>query len=146
METNQNLTRPVEYTDSEIICELSNNELGYNCDELLVREKILHLDKNREEVFVAIHKDAVVGFIHIEKYEPLFAPTMANILGLAVSKEFQHMGFGSILLKIAEKWAADNGCTSVRVNSGAARTNAHKFYRAMGYLNEKDQKRFLKKI
>ena len=56
------------------------------------------------------------------------------------------MGFGSILLKIAEKWAADNGCTSVRVNSGAARTNAHKFYRAMGYLNEKDQKRFLKKI
>ena len=69
METNQNLTRPVEYTDSEIICELSNNELGYNCDELLVREKILHLDKNREEVFVAIHKDAVVGFIHIEKYD-----------------------------------------------------------------------------
>lgn len=146
METNHRLTRPAEYTDSSAICEISRNELGYDCDELLVREKILHLDKKREAVYVILHKDAVAGFIHIEKYELLFAPTMANILGLAVSREFQNMGFGSVLLKVGEKWAAENGCTSVRVNSGASRTDAHKFYRAKGYQSEKDQKRFLKKF
>lgn len=145
-EFNLEFARTASAEDIGSICHISLNELGYECDEKLVRQKLVQLDKKREEVFVALYKGNVVGFVHVEKYDVLYAPTMANILGLAVSKKFQGMGYGRILLRLAEKWAVKNGCSSVRVNSGSARIGAHKFYRAMGYDCEKEQKRFLKNI
>lgn len=145
-ELNLGLARVARSDDSKSICRISKNELGYECSEELVQQKLFRLDKNREEVFVGLYKDQVVGFVHVEKYEVLYAPTMANILGLATSKDFQGKGYGRILLHLAEKWAKEKGCSHIRVNSGMSRTEAHKFYRAMGYDSEKEQKRFLKEI
>ena len=145
-ELNLNLARVAVAEDALAIFHISENELGYECNENLVRKNLSALDKSREQVFVALYKNNVVGFIHVEKYQVLYAKTMANILGLAVSKEFQKMGYGRILLHLAEKWAKENNCTSVRVNSGIYRIEAHQFYRTMGYNCEKDQKRFLKKL
>ncbi len=35
---------------------------------------------------------------------------------------------------------------TVHLNSGMSRTGAHEFYRANGFTDEKDQKRFLKTL
>ncbi|MBQ0051368.1 MAG: GNAT family N-acetyltransferase [Treponema sp.] len=145
-ELNLEFARTATIEDSGSICYISKNELGYECDENLVRQKLGTLDKNREEVFVALYKGNVVGFVHVEKYDVLYAPTMANILGLAVSNEFRGMSYGRILIHLAEKWASKNKCTAMRVNSGITRLGAHEFYRAMGYDSEKDQKRFFKNL
>ncbi|MBQ6550863.1 MAG: GNAT family N-acetyltransferase [Lachnospiraceae bacterium] len=69
-----------------------------------------------------------------------------RILGLAVDRTAQHQGIGRALLSHAEQWAKENGITAMRLNSGAARTGAHAFYRAVGYTETKRQARFFKEL
>lgn len=49
-------------------------------------------------------------------------------------------------MEAAENWAKEIGATGVRLNSGADRTNAHAFYRNIGYEVKKQQIRFLKEF
>ena len=55
-------------------------------------------------------------------------------------------GFGKQLLASAEQWARDNEIRALRLNSGMKRQGAHKFYRAVGFSDEGEQKRFIKRI
>ena len=71
---------------------------------------------------------------------------MANILGLAVRQDTQHQGIGRRLMTVAESWAKEQGISTMRLNSGAGRTGAHAFYRAMGYSESKEQLRFIKRL
>ena len=71
---------------------------------------------------------------------------MINVLGLAVSSGFRRRSVGCMLLKCVESWAEEVGITKIRINSGMSRKEAHSFYRAMGYNNEKEQIRFIKDI
>lgn len=132
--------------DSAAICAICSEELGYPCEAELVQSKLAQLDQNREAVFVAVVDNVIVGYVHVEKYDVLYFETMANILGLAVKSAFQHNGIGRTLIGAAEKWAADKGIRSMRLNSGTARTGAHEFYRHMGYVSEKEQLRFTKEL
>lgn len=146
MEVESTFIRNAEVSDCSQIAEILKNDLGYDCTDELVRSRLSKLDPRREAVFAAVKDGEVVGVIHIEKYITLYFAPMANILGLAVSGKFRRMGIGRSLMQTAEKWAADTGAEAVRLNSSAARTEAHKFYRAVGYLAEKDQKRFIKNL
>lgn len=49
-------------------------------------------------------------------------------------------------MRAVENWAKVCGIHAVRLNSGKARTEAHKFYRSIGYDNEKAQIRFFKNL
>lgn len=138
--------RNAAVSDCVQIAEILRNDLGYDCTDELVKIRLSELDPRREAVFAAVKDSRVVGVVHIEKYLTLYFAPLANILGLAVSGDFRRMGIGKCLMEAAEKWASDIGAEAVRLNSGAARTEAHKFYRAVGYLAEKDQKRFIKKL
>lgn len=88
----------------------------------------------------------VSGYIHGELYRTLYFETMCNLLGLAVSRKCRRMGLGRKLVQTCEEWAKQNGVHLMRVNSGMGRTGAHDFYRDMGYTDEKEQKRFLKRL
>ena len=70
----------------------------------------------------------------------------AEALGLAVSRDHRRRGVGRALITCAENWAKEQGVNIVRLNSGSTRKEAHEFYRAMGYDDEKMQVRFLKKL
>ncbi len=132
--------------DISQMCRLFQKDLGYpECDEIIVEKNFSSMDNSREAVFVAVTDDQkICGVIHIEKYRVLYFPTMANILGLAVSAEFRRQGIGSALLLRAEQWAKENGIGQMRLNSGGTRKEAHEFYRAQGYNDEKTQLRFVK--
>ena len=132
--------------DAFAICNISCADLGYDCSCEFVSTRISNLDKGREKVFVAEVNGIVVGYIHAEKYQTLYFEPMINILGLAVSSEFRRRGIGRMLLKRTEHWANEVGIHKIRLNSGATRKEAHSFYRAMGYNNEKGQIRFIKDI
>lgn len=71
---------------------------------------------------------------------------MANIQGMVVSKEYQRKGYGKELMNAAENWARERNIEMVRLNSGFVRPEAHEFYRAVGYNNEKEQIRFMKQL
>lgn len=138
------MVRRAASEDGGAICTISREDLGYDCDPVLVRSRIEQLDSEREAVFVAETDGAVAGYIHAEIYQTLYFETMVNILGLAVSGAFRRRGIGRQLMKAAENWAAEKGIRYIRLNSGGSRTDAHAFYRAIGFDEEKDQKRFLK--
>ena len=132
--------------DAEDVCRICCDDLGYQCDKSLVKERITQLDPGREAVYVALIDERVIGYIHVEKYNTLYFETMANILGLAVSGKYRKKGVGKALVDQAEKWANENDISLMRLNSGAKRSGAHDFYRRLGYSSEKDQVRFIKRI
>ncbi len=132
-----------DYMAIQQICE---KDLGYTCDPELVMIRLSNRDKERECIFVAVRDNTVTGFIHVEKYEVLYHQTMANVLGIAVSEEYRHQGLGRALLSAAEEWAKDKGISEMRLNSGAIRKEAHRFYRNSGYTDEKEQIRFIKRL
>ena len=140
------IIREATIEDAFAICNISCADLGYDCSCEFVSTRISNLDKGREKVFVAEVNGIVAGYIHAEKYQTLYFEPMINILGLAVSSEFRRRGIGRMLLKRAERWANAVGIHKIRLNSGASRKEAHSFYRAMGYSNEKEQIRFIKDI
>ena len=155
-------------SDIPAMNELFRKDLGYaECTLEIVEKQFAGLDNSREAVFIAeaestdasgeshdgspdVTSDArlfrIAGVIHVEKYNVLYFPTMANILGIAVSADFRRQGIGSALLKRAEEWARENGAGSVRLNSGESRKKAHEFYRALGYIDDKKQLRFIKEL
>jgi len=128
--------------------ELFRKDLGYaDCSLEIVEKQFAGLNNSREAVFVAeADSGRIAGVIHVEKYNVLYFPTMANILGLAVAADFRRQGIGSALLKRAEEWARENGASSMRLNSGESRKQAHEFYRAQGYIDDKKQLRFIKEL
>lgn len=138
--------RQVTIEDAVAVCEICSEDLGYPCTVSLIKEKIERLDDSREAVYVAVMNGTVAGYVHVEKNDTLYLETMANLLGLAVRTEYRHNGIGKALVLAAEAWAAQNGIKLMRLNSGASRTDAHNFYRHLGYDSEKEQIRFMKKL
>ena len=140
------MIREARRSDSRAIQALCTSDLGYPCGEELVAQRIAGLDKERECVLVAEAEGAVVGFVHVERYDTLYHPSMANILGLAVSGPFRRRGTGARLMLAAEAWAKSRGIGELRLNSGGSRKEAPAFYRKLGFDSEKTQLRFLKKL
>ena len=138
--------REAAVSDADAIAAICSADLGYPCTVSLVRRKLESLDPRREAVYVAVAGGAVVGYVHVEKYDVLYFETMANILGLAVRSAYRHIGVGRALVAAAEAWALQNGIKMMRLNSGKDRSNAHDFYRNLGYTSEKEQIRFMKKL
>ena len=151
--------RQATTSDIPAMNELFRKDLGYEeCTVEIVEKQFAGLDNSHEAVFLAeaectgAHNDTpdsrsrIAGVIHVEKYNVLYFPTMANILGLAVASDCRRQGIGSALLKRAEEWAQEKGIGSMRLNSGGNRTQAHEFYRAQGYVDDKNQLRFIKEL
>lgn len=134
--------------DAPALAKIGREDMGYaESTEALVREKLKNaLQKDDERIFVAECGGQVVGFVHAERYDVLYYPTMVNILGLAVSGEYRRRGMAAMLMQKVEDWARENGVKEIRLNSGMTRKGAHEFYRRMGFTDEKEQMRFLKTL
>lgn len=138
--------RKAEINDASAISKICTDDLGYKCNVELVSDRLKNIDVKREIVYAAEIDGTVVGYIHVEIYNTLYFETMINILGIAVSSDRRRQGIGRALLSRAEEWGKENSVKIVRLNSGGSRKEAHNFYRAMGYDDEKMQVRFLKKL
>jgi len=143
---NDIIIRQARIEDYKDICKICCDDLGYNCSEELVKERLEGLDKNNERVLVAVYNSEVVGYLHAQIYKTLYFEELINFLGLAVSKEYRNKKVGTRLVNEIENWAKKKGINKVRVNSGFSRNEAHEFYRSLGYNNEKKQIRFLKNL
>lgn len=143
---NDIIIRQAKIEDYKDICKICCDDLGYNCSEELVKERLKGLDKNSERVLVAVYNSEVVGYLHAQIYKTLYFEELINFLGLAVSKEYRNKKVGTKLVNEIENWAKENGIKKVRVNSGFSRKEAHEFYRSLGYNNEKEPIRFLKSL
>ncbi|HPE94548.1 MAG TPA: GNAT family N-acetyltransferase [Bacillota bacterium] len=129
--------------DVIILYELNKNEMGYDYPRDKTETKLRELLKsNKEKIFVAVMDNIVVGYVHANDYDVIYAPHMKNIMGIAVSSNFKKQGIGRALLAAVENWAQETGASGIRLVSGATRTGAHEFYRRCGYSGDKQQINF----
>ncbi len=139
------IIRECELSDYEEIYQLNLTEMGYDYPKTETKEKIEKLlQSDKDKIYVACVNDVVVGYIHANDYDVIYAPHMKNIMGIAVLSEYKRSGIGKALLSEVEAWAADTGAGGVRLASGSKRIGAHEFYKHCGYNGDKEQIRFIK--
>ena len=112
------------------VCNLINLELGYDVsyEDLKIRISQMQEDENYI-IFTAIDNEKIVGFIGLQiclAFE--IAGKIMRIIALAVAHNFQRKGRGSSLIQEAERYANENNVSTILVNSGLKRIEAHQFY------------------
>jgi len=127
-------------SDATAIWQLNCDEMGYQYPLADTVQNITKLlSSNSDRIFVAVSRGAVIGYIHANDYNLIYAPHMKNIMGIAVSNDHKRKGIGRALLQQVEHWARDTGAVDIRLVSGASRTEAHTFYRRCGFDGSKEQ-------
>lgn len=131
--------------DFEYIYKLNRDEMGYDYPAEETRDKLIKLiGSDEHKLYVALAENKVVGYVHANDYNVIYAPHMKNIMGIAVAGEYKRMGVGRALLEKVEKWAVQTGARGIRLVSGSERTGVHLFYRSCGYTGDKRQINFKK--
>ena len=144
------MIRKIKIEDAEAVQRLCNISLGYSVSIETVMRQIQKLSEDVNHHYIYVYEDEklqkVVGFVHAEVYESLYSYAGLNILGLAVLPEFQGKGIGKELMHYLEVNAKNDSVSFVRLNSADYRVEAHKFYESIGYVCDKTQKRFIKRL
>lgn len=139
------IIREATMDDCSHIHKLNCEEMGYTYSLENTKDNLFRiLTKKTDKVLVATKNDIVIGYIHANDYQVLYAAPMKNIMGIAVSSAYKRQGVGRMLLQGIEEWAKATGAEAVRLVSGATRTGAHEFYRSCGYEGNKQQINFKK--
>jgi len=84
-------------------------------------------------VFVAEHRADLLGFAtaYLELNSVRYGQR-CWVEDLAVSPKHRSQGVGKALLDAAKDWARERGATHLELDSGEARTEAHRFYEREG--------------
>lgn len=109
-----------------------------------MRERLSRIMQDTDHaVFVMEHEaNSVVGWAHVHGRHLLESDPFAEIGGLVVDQRCQRLGIGKQLMRACEQWVREAGYGIVRVRSGAQRTDAHAFYKGIGYEYVKAQQVF----
>jgi len=120
-------------------------ELGHDIEVEQVRNNLALLGKTKETPLVVTLDDIIVGMCGVARRVVISRPApLGRITSLIVTKDTQGLGLGRMLVEAAESWMRDYGCKLVEVTSNDRRSEAHAFYRHMGY--ERTSIRFAKKL
>jgi ribosomal protein S18 acetylase RimI-like enzyme len=88
-------------------------------------------------VYVFFDSNLLKGWAHIHAVPLLASDGYAEIGGLAVADAFRRQGVGKALIEQCKEWTRRQGFTRLRVYSGMHRTEAHAFYKALGFDGSK---------
>lgn len=139
------LIRVARSSDSEALAALNREAMGYEYPAEATRRQLEQLLASPfHAVRVAEQNGRVVGYVHAQIYELLYAPVLADIMGLAVAASCRRQGVGRQLLAAAEEWARHIDAHGMRLVSGSERVGAHAFYEACGYASRKTQRNYKK--
>ncbi|MTI71586.1 MAG: GNAT family N-acetyltransferase [Firmicutes bacterium] len=138
--------RGVEKKDAKYLLNLSI-QLGYSVSyEKLEKHMNKIIGDDDHIIYVAQNNEKVVGWIHAYIYKLFYADLMVEIGGIVVDKSKRKKGIGNKLMKEAENWGREKGCSAINLRSNIIRKNAHIFYENLGFKNVKKQFTFHKKL
>ena len=88
-------------------------------------------------LIVACYNKNVIGNLQITftQYLSHKGSKRATIENVRVAKDKRNLGIGTLLMKYAINLAKENGCSIVQLTSNKARTDAHRFYKKLGFQN-----------
>lgn len=120
-------------------------ELDHSIDEKAVRANLAKLRKVGELPLVAMLGKQVVGLAGRHLMVTVHRPApVGRIPILIVTASARGQAIGRMLVEAVESWCREQGCAMVEVTSNDRRTEAHAFYRHMGY--ERTSLRFMKTL
>ena len=120
-------------------------QLGYQHTEQSLRENIGAVRESGGEIFVADSRGKVYGCICAIFDIRLAAGTNGEIVSLVVDRSARGMGVGKGLVAKAESWLKQK-TNRLRVRANSVRTEAHDFYKSLGYSFSKTQSVFTKNV
>jgi GNAT superfamily N-acetyltransferase len=141
METNIHI-RPINENDAEAV-KLLSGQLGYHLsfDETVIN--IHEILSNKDQAaFVAYTEDTIIGWIHIFRTVRLELKSFIEIGGLIIDENYRKHGVGKLLVDSAITMAKEKHVRKIRARCNKKQIEAHKFYRALGFEESKDQKVF----
>ena len=101
--------RPAVLGDCPAITRLNREELGYDYPQEKTFAKLQACLANpAHAVFVAERGGEVVGYLHLEEYDVLYAGHMVNVLGIAVSQMAMPVAVNGTLLSM--EYGGDTEC------------------------------------
>ncbi|HVT01262.1 MAG TPA: GNAT family N-acetyltransferase [Patescibacteria group bacterium] len=107
--------------------------------------KVFRYIKNRSGImFVAELEGTIVGFAATFLRNQTFEETLSTMpmkLGhlesLFVTSDYRSKGIGEMLIKQAEEYFREKGCTHAEIDVFGPNTRAHSLYLKQGYVNDK---------
>lgn len=123
-------------------------QLGYPSTAEQIGRRFRALSESEDaRVFVAEGPDGnAVGWVHVFGRRLLESDADAEVGGLVVDEQFRGRGIGKALMASAEAWARERGYSLVSVRSNVIRTEAHEFYKRLGYEITKSQYKLRKRL
>jgi GNAT superfamily N-acetyltransferase len=126
------------------------HELGYpsNTDEEVTGRLARWLGRDGLLVLVAAGGQQVVGVAALAVVPYFERPERwGRVVALVVDARARGQGVGRQLLAATERAALARGCVCMEISSARRRTDAHAFYRSVGYTDRCDEAaRFLKDL
>jgi GNAT superfamily N-acetyltransferase len=138
------LYREYDKADTTSITYLMS-ELGYSVDEEELKFNIQEIQNRGGTVFVAEVNGRVVGSICSVIDARLAEGVYGELVSLIVSEKFRGTGVGKGLVEVGEQWIGKRA-TRIRVRANEIRSDAHAFYKHLGYRESKTQKVFIKNV
>lgn len=145
--TSQFIVRPAAFSDASQLAVLAT-QLGYPSAADQVVARLRDISKHPEHaIFVAEGKThEIAGYVEVFPFRTIGAEVRLEIGGLVVVESLRSHGVGRLLMEHAENWARANGYSEVGLRSNVIRERAHQFYENLGYVVNKTQKSFRKKL
>ena len=138
--------RVASVSDAQDVARLTA-QLGYDVEPSLAKVRLSNILARPDQRFlIAESNHSTVGWLHAAIGEYVETDSFVLIGGLVVDRSQRRQGIGRLLMEHAEKWAKEKGCVVVRLSSSAGRTEAHEFYKQLGYSNIKTQYAFAKSL
>ncbi len=141
--------RPARQSDGLAVNALLH-ELGYpsNTEQEVAERLAQWSGRDDQLVLVAADGRQVLGVAALAVIPFFERPGyFGRVVALVVADHARRLGVGRRLLAATEQAALDRGCVRMEITSARRRTDAHAFYRSVGYADWCDQSaRFLKDL
>ena len=137
--------RSARLNDSASVAGLMS-QLGYATSAGEMKQRLEGILPDSDYMtFVAEHQKEVVGVIGVGIYRYYEKNGIyGRLLALVVDEKLKGQGIGVSLVAEAELRLKERGVGSIVVNSGKQRSEAHRFYKRLGY--EETGLRFVKSL
>ena len=139
--------RPAAPADAPRMAVLST-ALGYPVDAATLEQRLVRLLGRPDDVVLVAEMPPglVVGWIHGAEHNLLEGERRCEILGLVVDAGHRKRGAGRRLVDAVERWALARGLALMSVRSNVVRTESHPFYERLGYVREKTQHAYRRRL
>ncbi len=138
--------RKAEILDSKAIAILSS-QLGYKSNSNDIKNRLIEVLRKKDNcVLVAMENERIIGWIHGFHSLRVESDSFVEIGGLVVDENWRKKGIGKKLVERINKWAELRKCDKVRVRSNKIRKESRIFYESIGFILNKTQEIFDKKI